>query len=71
MPVHQDRKPTARVLSGNLRPKSARWPGIIPPTIDQDRLTILFLMTIVILSTLNFMLRFPDLGAVIAQYNQF
>jgi hypothetical protein len=69
--LHQDRKPTARVISGSLRPKSARWPGIIPPAIDQDRLTVLLLMTIMVLSALDFMLRFPDLGAVIAQYNQF
>jgi hypothetical protein len=67
----QDRKPTARVMSGNLRPKSARWPEFIPPIIDQDRLTILLLVTVTVLSGLNFMLRFPDLGAVIAQYNQF
>jgi hypothetical protein len=70
-PMGQDRKPAARTMSGDLRSKSARWPGFIPPVIDQDQLTIALLMTVMVLSGLNFMLRFPDLGAVIAQYNQF
>ena len=41
------------------------------PEIDQDRLTIVSLSIIAVLSALNFMLRFPELGAVIASYNQF
>jgi hypothetical protein len=51
--------------------KTSRRPGFIPPTIDQDRLTVVLLTTIMVLSALDFMLRFPALGAVIAQYNQF
>lgn len=70
--LDQSRKPAARTISDDLRPKAARWVGFAPPSIDdQNNLTILLLMTVVILSALNFMLRFPDLGAVIAQYNQF
>jgi hypothetical protein len=57
--------------NGESGTKVARWPGFIPPTLDQDRLTIILLMIIMVLSGLDFMLRFPDLGAVIAQYNQF
>ena len=41
------------------------------PEIDQDRLTIVSLFTIAVLTALNVMLRFPELGAVIASYNQF
>jgi hypothetical protein len=71
-PLDQDRKPAARTISNDLRPKAVRWLGFAPPSVDdQDNLTILLLMTIMVLSALNFMLRFPDLGAVIAQYNQF
>ncbi len=70
-PLDRDRRPAAGIMGSDWRSKSARWPGFIPPLIDQDGLTILLLMTIMVLSALNFMLRFPDLGAVIAQYNQF
>ena len=70
-PVGQDRKPAATTMSGDLRSKSARWLGSIPPTIDANELTIFLLMIIMVLSALNVMLRFPDLGGVIAQYNQF
>lgn len=41
------------------------------PAIDHDHLTVISLFIIVALMTLNFMLRFPELGAVIASYNQF
>ncbi|MFZ2065558.1 MAG: hypothetical protein WAV27_06215 [Xanthobacteraceae bacterium] len=41
------------------------------PEIDQDRLTIVSLFTIAVLTALNVILRFPELGAVIASYNQF
>lgn len=41
------------------------------PEFDQDRLTVVSLFIIVVLSALNFMLRFPELGAVIASFNQF
>lgn len=40
------------------------------PVIDQDRLTLVSLFIIAVLATLNFMLWFPELGAVIASYNQ-
>jgi hypothetical protein len=41
------------------------------PAIDQDRLTTVSLFIIMVLTALNVMLRFPELGAVIASYNQF
>jgi hypothetical protein len=41
------------------------------PVIDQDRLTLVSLFIIAVLAALNFMLWFPELGAVIASYNQF
>jgi hypothetical protein len=69
--LDQSGRPAAGVISNDLRSKGTRWPGSIPPIIDQDGLTILLLMTTMALSALNFMLRFPDIGAVITQYNQF
>lgn len=41
------------------------------PAIDQDRLTLVSLFIIAVLAALNVMLRFPELGAVIASFNQF
>ena len=41
------------------------------PAIDQDRLTMVSLFIVMLLAALNVMLRFPELGAVIASYNQF
>lgn len=45
--------------------------GFARPAIDQDSLTIALLLIIAALSALNFLLRFPELGAVIASFNQF
>jgi hypothetical protein len=70
-PVDQDRKPAARTISSDLRSKNTRWPRSILPVIDDAELTIFLVMIIMVLSVLNVMLRFPELGAVIAQYNQF
>jgi hypothetical protein len=39
--------------------------------IDPNVLAVAAFCLIGFLLTLNFMLRFPDMGAVIAQYNQF
>jgi hypothetical protein len=70
-PLDRDHKPTVGIMGSDWLSKTARWPGFTPPTIDQDRLTVVLLTTIMVLSALDFMLRFPALGAVIAQYNQF
>jgi hypothetical protein len=66
-----DRRSAARADIDHLRLKGARKPGFIPPFIEQNSLTSVLLTIIVVLVALNFMLRFPELGAVIAQYNQF
>jgi hypothetical protein len=49
----------------------ARRRKIIWPAIDQDRLTLISLSVIVVLVALNLMVRFPDLGVLISQLNQF
>lgn len=45
--------------------------GFLRPAIDQDSQTIVLLFIVAALAALNFMLRFPELGAVIAPLNQF
>ena len=46
--------------------KASRW-----STPEPDLSTVLLFCTIGLLATFNFILRFPDLGAIIAQYNLF
>ena len=70
----------ARTVIGHSRPvteldyrqkKRSSSGGFSPSTGDHDVQTIVLLSVIAILSMLDFMLFCPDLGAVIAQYNQF
>ncbi len=64
-------KSTVKVSRRSTRLSGATERTLTLPAIDQDRLTIILLSIIVVLGALNFMLRFPELGAVIASYNQF
>jgi hypothetical protein len=43
----------------------------IPADVEYEFLTIAILCLVGLLVTLNLIMRFPDLGAVIAEYNQF
>jgi hypothetical protein len=54
-----------------VRSRSADQRALALPAIDQDCITIVSLFIIMVLVALNVMLRFPDLGAMIASYNQF
>jgi len=55
-----------------LRAKKARpWPWFVAATTDSNLTTTALLCAIVLLTTVYTILRFPDLGAIIAQYNQF
>ena len=47
------------------------WSSFVAAITNPDILLVTAFSLIGILLTLAFMLRFPDLGAVIAQYNQF
>ena len=65
------RRPATVFGSGYRRPKHASSGGLIPPIDNHEVLTVVLLSVIAILSALDFMLACPDLGVVIAQYNQF
>lgn len=69
--IDRSRRPATALGGGYRQPKRPSSGGFIPPVGDQDVLTIVLLSVIAILSALDFMLVCPDLGAVIAQYNQF
>jgi hypothetical protein len=47
------------------------WPWLAAAVKDPSLIAIVSFCVIGLLITLNLMLRFPDLGALIAQYNQF
>jgi hypothetical protein len=47
------------------------WPWLAAAVKDPSLIAIVTFCVIGLLITLNLMFRFPDLGALIAQYNQF
>ena len=64
-------KSAAKFSRTAVRSRSPDQRTFALPAIDQDRLTVASLFIIMVLAALNVMLRFPELGAVIASYNQF
>jgi hypothetical protein len=48
-----------------------RWSQLIDAIANPDRQTVVALALIVVLLMLNFILCFPDVGAIITEYNQF
>lgn len=64
-------KSVAKSSRAAVRLRSPDERAFALPVIDQDRLTMVSLFIIAVLTALNVMLRFPELGAVIASYNQF
>ena len=49
----------------------SRWPGLFAIFSDPDLPVIIALCLLGLLLTFSLILRFPDFGAVIEQYNQF
>lgn len=69
--LYRSRRRETGLDGGYRRAKRPSWGGFIPPIGDPDMLTIVLLSVIAILSVLDLMLFCPDLGSVVAQYNQF
>jgi hypothetical protein len=55
----------------NLRSVETSWDRFIAAINNTELLVIIAICTLGLLITLNVVLRFPDFGAVIEQYNQF
>jgi len=47
------------------------WSRLVTAITNPDLLTVVTFCLVGLLLSLNFILRFPDFGAVIEQYNQF
>lgn len=65
------RKSATKISVADTESRSASEREFPWPEIDQGRLTIVSLWIIAVLLALNFVLRFPELGALIAPLNQF
>jgi hypothetical protein len=66
------------VLQSQIKPANRRtqraeteWSRLVTVTADPDLHAVVAFCLIGLLLTLNLILRFPDFGAVIEQYNQF
>jgi hypothetical protein len=57
--------------STNKAAAEHRWLRLANAIVNSEGTTTFALALIVALLMLNFILRFPDLGAIIAEYNQF
>ena len=55
----------------NVDEAPSRWPAFLAIFSNPDLPTIVAFCLLGLLLTLSFILRFPDLGAVIEQYNRF
>jgi hypothetical protein len=63
--------PPAKAKSKYLRPAEEPWQRILIAVTNPDLQAVVAFTLIGLLLTLNVMFRSPDLGAIIAQYNQF
>jgi hypothetical protein len=61
-------KALAKTTNHYIDPTKPSWRELLT---DPDMYAVVAFCLIGILLALNLMLRFPDMGAVIAQYNQF
>ena len=61
----------ANARSKYVHPAEERWQRILTVVTNPDLQLVVAFSLIGLLLTLNVMFRFPDLGALIAQYNQF
>jgi hypothetical protein len=61
----------AKAKSKYVHPAKEPWQRILTAVTNPDLQAVVALSLIGLLLTLNVMFRFPELGAIIAQYSQF
>jgi hypothetical protein len=64
-------KEMANAKSKYVHPAEEPWQRILIAVANPDLQTVVAFSLIGLLLTLNVMFRFPELGALVAQYNQF
>jgi hypothetical protein len=70
-PIVRKLQPLARPVSRQVKAEGTWRARFIAMTTDPDLAVVVAFSVIGLLIALNVILRFPDLGAVIEQYNQF
>ena len=71
MPINRKLKPLVKSQYPRVETAVRLWPRVVAAITNTDMLAVIAFSLIGLLLTINCMLRFPDLGAVIEQYNQF
>jgi uncharacterized membrane protein YdfJ with MMPL/SSD domain len=64
-------QPLEKPKGRQVRADETRWDRFVTRTTNPDLLAVVVFCVIGLLIFLNFILRFPDLGALLEQYNQF
>jgi hypothetical protein len=70
-PVVRKLQPLEKSKGRHADETPSQWPQLFAIFTNPDLPTIIAFCLLGLLLTLNLMLRFPDLGALIEQYNQF
>jgi hypothetical protein len=70
-PIIRELQPLVKPKGRDLEAAERLWPRFVAAITDPDLLGVVAFCAIGFLLALNLMLRFPDFGAVIEQYNQF
>ncbi len=71
LPEAHDLPPPVASRSRTAKATETRWNQLIAAMTDPELTVIVISCTIALLITINLILRFPNFGAVIEQYNQF
>jgi hypothetical protein len=71
MPINRKLQPLVKPQRRHVETAVKLWPRVVAAITNSDMLAVITFSLIGLLLTINFMLRFTDLGAVIEQYNQF
>ena len=64
-------EPTAKPETRRFKMLQMTWDRIAAATTNQDLIAVMLFSAIGLLIALNFILRFPDVGLLVEQYNVF
>jgi hypothetical protein len=71
LPVRHQPRSLVKTVNPYIGALAIAWDRLVTAITDPHLLTVAALSTIGFLIAINLMLRFPDIGAIIEQYNQF
>jgi hypothetical protein len=71
LPLRHEPRSLVKAANPHTGALAIAWDRLVTTITDPDLATVTALSVIGLLIALNLMLRFPDVGAIIEQYNQF